>query len=755
MAVPTLGRRPAALVFAILASAVAACASGPLPEGFHEYTVFRGLAEPTNVEFAPDGRVFVAEKRGVVKVFDNLDDSTATVVADLRTETYNGWDRGMLGLAVPPDFASSPAIYVAYTYDGGPGETAPRWGTPNTNGDNCPTPPGYAEDGCVVTSRVSRLPLTSTGAWTGEEQVLLHDWCQQYPSHSIGALAFGQDGSLYVSGGDGASFTFADYGQRGTPRNPCGDPPAGVGGTQVPATSEGGALRSQDVRTLGDPTGYDGSILRIDARTGAPRPGNPLISSSNVTARRVVAHGLRNPFRYTLRPGTDELWIADVGLDTWEEVNVSIGNDAVLDNFGWPCYEGNGRTGSYDAVDIGMCEAMYATTPSPVKAPHFAYRHYQEVVPDEACEQSAGSSISGMAFSRADSAYPDSYDGALFFADAAKECIWTMLATNGRPDPTKVQAFVTPAARPVELQSGPNGDLWYVDLSGGTIRRVGYSAGNHPPAPAITATPSEGDPPLAVTFDASGSSDPDAGDTLTFSWDVDNDGVFDNGTGPTLTHTFTEVGVATVRVRAADAIGDAEIATTTVRVGDITTPVPFIDEPTGADPISVGESVAFSGSATDPAGNPLPPSALSWTVDLLHCPDACHPHTNVFSADDKASGSFVVPDHGFPTALRINLTATAGGESSTVTRRVDYRGTIVSLASSPASIELSAGERSGTAPYSDTFATGGAVTLSAPATAEVGGLTYRFTGWSDGGAASHEVTVPEDPVTYTATYAPA
>ena len=62
------------------------------------------------------------------------------------------------------------------------------------------------------------------------EQVLVEDWCQQYPSHSIGTVAFGADGALYASGGDGASFTFADYGQDGNPLNPCGDPPSGPGG---------------------------------------------------------------------------------------------------------------------------------------------------------------------------------------------------------------------------------------------------------------------------------------------------------------------------------------------------------------------------------------------------------------------------------------------------------------------------------------------------------------------------------------------
>jgi hypothetical protein len=101
--------------------------------------------------------------------------------------------------------------------------------------------------------------------------VLINDWCQQYPSHSIGSLAFGADGALYVSGGDRASFNFADWGQDGNPLNPCGDPPGRPGDALTPPSAEGGALRSQDLRTpldpnstILDPTTFDGAILRVN-----------------------------------------------------------------------------------------------------------------------------------------------------------------------------------------------------------------------------------------------------------------------------------------------------------------------------------------------------------------------------------------------------------------------------------------------------------------------------------------------------------
>ena len=79
-----------------------------LPPGFQDVSVFSGLTQPTVVSFSPDGRIFVAEKSGLVKVFNSLTDPTPDIFVDLRTKVHNFWDRGLLSLALDPNFPTRP-----------------------------------------------------------------------------------------------------------------------------------------------------------------------------------------------------------------------------------------------------------------------------------------------------------------------------------------------------------------------------------------------------------------------------------------------------------------------------------------------------------------------------------------------------------------------------------------------------------------------------------------------------------------------
>ena len=489
---------PAMVVVLAGATAVPTWAT-VLPDGFAESIVFSGLTGPTAVRFAPDGRIFIAEKSGIVKVFDSLSDTTPKIFADLRTNTHNFWDRGLLGLALHPNFPSTPYVYVLYTLDAAIGGTPPRWGSFGGTQDGCPNPPGATANGCVVAGRLSRLQA-SGDAMVGTEEVLLENWCQQFPSHSIGTLVFGADGALYVSAGEGSNFLTPDWGQFGYPQvNPCGDPPGGVGGVQTPPDAAGGALRSQHAETSSANVTLNGTILRLDPDTGAAFPGNPLAGVND----RIIAYGLRNPFRIAPRPGTNEIWISDVGWEDWEEVD-RIGDvtDGIVENFGWPCYEGVGRQPGYEAAGLGICQGLYGR-PGAVTDPFFTYDDEDPVVSGEPCSTATGTSITGLTFYSGGS-YPAAYGGTLFFADYNRGCIWTMpQGPSGDPDPTARAVFASGAGGPVDLQIGPGGDLFYVDFTGGTLRRITYPSADQAPVAVIQASATNGPTPLVVQLDGS------------------------------------------------------------------------------------------------------------------------------------------------------------------------------------------------------------------------------------------------------------
>src|SRR5215204_5728718 len=124
----------ASVAIVLLLAWVAAANAATLRTDFREDVVFSGLTQPTNVAFAPTGEVFVAEKSGLIKRFSDTSDTTSDIVADLRVRVHDFWDRGLLAIALSPDFATSRAMYVLYTYD------APLGGVAPVYSDQCSDP---------------------------------------------------------------------------------------------------------------------------------------------------------------------------------------------------------------------------------------------------------------------------------------------------------------------------------------------------------------------------------------------------------------------------------------------------------------------------------------------------------------------------------------------------------------------------------------------------------------------------------------
>lgn len=241
--------------------------------------VVDGLAAPIGVAAVPDGWLLVNEQGGRV-VAVNPADGRTEVALDITDRVTGGGERGLLGLALHPDWPDVPRAFVHYS----------------------------DLDGDTVLSEFAGSPGGADAAPTldpASEQVLLQEG-QPYPNHNGGQLAFGPDGHLYMGLGDG--------GHGGDPHGHGQDP-----GTRL------------------------GSILRMDVSTpgAAVAPADNPFASGEGGAPEVFLYGLRNPWRFSFDPETGLMWIADVGQDALEEVNRIDPARQGGANLGWNVMEGS------------------------------------------------------------------------------------------------------------------------------------------------------------------------------------------------------------------------------------------------------------------------------------------------------------------------------------------------------------------------------------------------------------------------------
>ncbi|MCH7910487.1 MAG: PQQ-dependent sugar dehydrogenase, partial [Candidatus Hydrogenedentes bacterium] len=419
--------------------------------GFVLQEAITGLVKPTAIAFRTDGAVLIAEFDGRVRVWQ---DSVllSTPFIDLSDEVGSVWDRGLLGIALDPDFQVNGYVYLLYAVDeifGPPEEPSSeatfarltRYTADPHNGRNTALPG-------------SRLVLLGVEPDEG--------FVSCGPSHTIGTLRFGLDGSLFVSAGDGASFTLVDDGGH---HASCflPDPFPGFGGDE-----DIGAFRAQWLDSM------SGKVLRIDPGTGEGLPDNPFFTGDATDVRsKVWVSGLRNPFRLNVRPGTPSpgtLYIGDVGWHKFEEINVATGGE----NFGWPCFEGNGAQASYveDASPAHSgCDTIETPqNPSPETGPIVWWSHSdssQSFPPGFTGHCAVG----GAFYTKAN--YPADFRGAFFLSD----CIggWVKaISVDGNDSFVAMMDAVSSEGTFVAIESHPvTGDLYIVDYAG-SIRRLTY-----------------------------------------------------------------------------------------------------------------------------------------------------------------------------------------------------------------------------------------------------------------------------------------
>jgi glucose/arabinose dehydrogenase len=534
-----------AVCLAVCAVAVAAqVRAQTVPVNFTVEDVATGFTNPVDLVFGPDGRMFVAEQAGRVWL---IRDGVRKQVLDISAAVNGQADRGLLGFAVHPDYDTNGYVYVLFTVDPTPGE--PDEADVSTTYSRLER--WTANPATDVIDPASRVVLV--GAVPSQGFPACHS------SHSIGTLKFGEDGMLYAGSGDGAHFDFTDVGGHDPG---CFGHAAGQPG--FPVAFDVGALRSQLLET------FSGKILRIDPITGQGLPTNPYWTGNANDARsKIWALGLRNPYRFTVRPGDGRLYVGDVGWNTWEEMNVVQRGG---DDFGWPCYEGDGPNPDYRAASGGRCDRLIvngqnpfdATVPGNYRRPSVSFMH-----PDS-------NAVSGVAF-YVGGDYPRQYMGRLFQADVIHHWIRMFsIGADGQPA-AQYTPFVTNAVEPVDVEANPDtGDLYYISMyrgqaGQGRVRRIGYRFADQAPVPDLQAAPTSGQAPLAVQFDASGSSDPD-GDPITFAWDFGDGGT---STEASPQHTYVVGGSFLATLTVSDDRNGSSTTDVLVEVAPPPQPEPF------------------------------------------------------------------------------------------------------------------------------------------------------------------------------------
>jgi PKD repeat protein len=320
--------------------------------------------------------------------------------------------------------------------------------------------------------------------------------------------------------------------------------------------------------------------------------------------------------------------------------------------------------------------------------------------------------------------------------------------SSGDPDPATRALFIGNASHPVDLETGPGGDLYYVDYEGGAIRRVQYGA----PTASAVADRAEGAPPLTVKLDAGASHGFRPGDVLSYAWDFDADGEFSDSSDVRPTITITDSGVHAIRLRVTDARGVAAYSDPITIAAYDEAPEASIDAPAAVVAWSVGDRIGFGGHAADPHEGALSASAMTWTLVMHHCPSGCHTH-EIQTFAGVASGTFDAPDHEYPSYLELRLSAVNSlGIPGIASVYLQPKTATLSFDSSPSGLALDSGDGPEKTPFSRTMIAGSRSTVSAPFRQSIGGRTYYFHSWSDGGDATHVVEASVPSRTLTAVY---
>jgi len=478
-------------------------------------------------------------------------------------------------------------------------------------------------------------------------------------------------------------------------------------GDNVPAITNGEALSN-----------IYGKFLRFNLDGTIPAD-NPFVNIPSAVPA-IYAYGLRNPFRFTFLPNGQAM-TENTGSSFWEDLDtIQPGG-----NYGWDYFEGN----------CGSCGYLNPT---------YAYGHYPV--------DGAASAIAAYS----GSTFPKAYDHVVFFGDYNRRDIEALTFDPSYQTVTSDTVFDTNAGTIADLVEGPDGNLYFVSIFEGTLSEI-TAPGPFPPTAKASATPSAGQAPLTVQFSSAGSSDP-YGQALGYSWDF-GDGTTSTSANPS--HVYSSNGTYTVKLTVKGGGGQTATSTTTVVVGQ-SPPTASITAPST---YNAGDTVAFSGTATDPVDGTLPGYDYTWQVDFINngmvqpsyyaeVPDPFWgPTTGI------TSGSFQIPTDvsqvpGSFYRITLNVTDSAGLQR-VVTKDIHPNLTNWSVSGSVPGTGYFVDGAWHTGTYSTQDVVGVQHILTGMPLAQViSGTRYRFAGWADGSALTDSFTSTVAAAGYTANYDP-
>lgn len=610
-----------------------------------------GVGEPIDLAVLPDSRVLHTTRGGQVRLTDPSQ-GTTTVVNTI--DVYANSEDGLQTITLDPDFEENGWVYLYYAprvmdapY---PTTTAPG-SAPNTLPAGADASYWDQWKGYNQLSRFKWNAATSSLDLATEQKIIKVEVQRGQCCHVAGDVAFDNDGNVLLATGD---------------NTPAGTP--GAGG-YAPMNDRPGFNPGFDARRgSGNSNDLRGKILRIDVQEDGSYtiPSGNLFAPGTAGARpEIFAMGLRNPFRIDFDPATGAVTWGDYGPDAgtanadrgpmgyveWQSTTVPI-------NGGWPfCHGPNANYSNWDYETLTVrgwydC-AGTLVNPSPYNtglqnlpsatAPQLWYGDQPTHQPWPEFGSGGQAPMGGPTYrydeeNTSATKFPAYWDGKAFMGEFSRDRIFAFSQDDPDGPVTKIEDFLpnsalVAAGMPVwdnvmDMEFGPDGSLYVLDYGDGFFRpnpdaglyRVDYVVGIKGPRAVLDASVTSGDGPLAVEFDASGSSHPDDLG-LSFAWDFENSGTFTEGDAVE-SYTYAEDGQYQARVRVTDTSGRVSLASVTITVGN-TAPVVEIVSPVDGSFTDWGDEVAFEVKVTDP-DETIDCSRVLWSYGLGH--DNTHTH---------------------------------------------------------------------------------------------------------------------------------